>query len=243
MLPFAVLASAWLQELPGTSFGLDPTMPSTRFETVFEHADVAHGGSRDTLTSRFDWALTDRFVLRADLPLVYADPIGASSDHGLGDLRLQAGYRAFEDPVFAMFFGAGVVLDTADGEALGSGHDRLVLHAAGAGALPEMRSHVFESVEHVVSFDGSGEQPGVAYTQIDVHMVTEWSPSTWTRAGGELVLDWKGGEQAGLNLQAQLGWRLHDGPLVWIEPSVGVFGEDVPGIVDWSVAVGMRWFF
>jgi len=241
MLPFALIALSASQDAPGSSFGLDPTLPLTRFEVTVEHAELPYGGSRQTATSRFDWALSDRFVLRGDLPFVRADLPGRASDHGFGDARMQIGWRAFEDPVFAMFFAGGVVVDVSDDDDVGSGHDQLVLQAAGAGALPEMRSHVFESVEHFVSFDGSNDQPGVALTKIDVHLMTEWSPTTWTRAGGELILDWKGGEHAGLNLQAEIGWRLRDGPLLSIEPSVGMFGSDVPGVVDWSVAVGMRW--
>lgn len=243
MLWFAPPVLALLQSGPSQAFGTDPTIPLTRFELVGRHLDERGGGSLDSVSSRFDLALSERFVLRAELPLAYADPVDHSSDVGLGDLRVQAGWRAFEDPVFAMFFGAGVVLDTAGGDALGAGHDQLVLQVSGSGALPEIRSYVFETVEHFVSFDGSSDQPGVALTKLDVHMMTEWSPNAWTQFGGELFIDWKGGEHTGLNLDVELGGQLRPGMAVWVEPAVGLFGEDVPGVVDWSITVGMRWVF
>jgi hypothetical protein len=114
---------------------------------------------------------------------------------------------------------------------------------AASGALPEIRSHLYETVEHFVSFDGDPDRPGVALTKLDIHVMTEWSTTTWTRVGGEFFVDWKGGEHTGLNVDAELGKSLGPGLEIWIRPGFGVFGEDVPGVVEWSVAAGVRWLF
>lgn len=225
----------------GLVFGEDPTRPLTRAEVTLTHVDGRASGSAQRALGRFDYAFDDRFVVRADFGLERSDAPGRGADSGVGDLRVQAGWRAFEDPAFAMFFAGGFVIDTAD-DPLGSGHDQLVLSAAGAGELPEIRSHLFETVEHFVSYDGSSDRPGIALTRIDLQFVTEWSPSIWTRAGGEFRVDWKS-EHTAATLDAALGRSFGSGFSAWIEPAFGLFGEDVPGGVDTRITIGLRWLF
>jgi hypothetical protein len=74
-----------------------------------------------------------------------------------------------------------------------------------------------------------------------MHLMTEWSPEIWTQVGGEFFVDWAEGEDTGLNFDVELGRSVGKGLVVWVKPAVGVFGEDVPGVVDWSVLVGARW--
>lgn len=226
-----------------TTFGTDPTETVTRVEISNEWQARQHGDEADVLTARFDVGLFERFLLRADVPGVYASPEGASSDAGIGDVRAQIGWRAFEDPLLRMYFGLGVVLDTAAEDSLGDGWNQIVPIAAASGSLPAIRSRLYETIEHFVSFSGDGERRGIATTRTRVRLMTEWSDAVWTQAGGTFVVDWKSGEQTGLALDVEAGRAFGEHVRAWIRPEIGVFGEDVPGIVDWSIAVGVRWLF
>lgn len=227
---------------PGLVFGEDPTRPLTRLEAEFSSVDARGGGTLQSLRARADYAFDERFVVRADWGVERADAAGRGAESGIGDLRLSGGWRAFDDPAFAMAFGVGVVLGTA-GDPLGSGHDQIVLTAAAAAELPEIRSHVYEDVAHYVSFDGSSDRPGVALTSIDLGFVTEWSPKSWTRVGGEFLIDWKGGEHTALNASAAYGRVVGRHVSVFVEPAFGLFGDDVPGAVDARLTIGARWLF
>lgn len=226
-----------------TSFGSDPTEPLTRLECVLSHQDLRRGAVLTALTTRFDYGFSDRFVVRTDLPLAHLDAAGAPSDSGVGDVRAQFGLRAFDERSFAVFFGGGFLFDTADERALGAGSDRVVLTAAASGSLPEIRSRLSESIEHVVSFDRDAGGSAVAFTKVDIHLTTEWSPSTWTQAGTEILCDWENGDQVGMNVGLQFGKEARAGFGLWIEPRVGLFGTDVEGVAHWSLAVGVRWLF
>ena len=240
-----LLMNPWSTSLSSVSstFGTDPTEPLTRLEVVLDQQDLERRDSRTAFDVRFDWAWAERFVVRADLPFSRFEPRSGGSETGLGDVRAQLGWRAFDERSFAMFFAGGFVLDTAEEPMLGTGSDRLVLTAAASGALPEIRSRLTESIEHFVSFDRSAGGAGVALTKVDIQLFTEWSQTAWTRAGTELLFDWKNGEQVGLNLDLQLGKETRSGFGVWLEPKLGVFGQDVDGVVDWSLAIGVRWLF
>ena len=135
------------------------------------------------------------------------------------------------------------MLDSAEESELGSGQKQIVPMFAASGTIPTIHSRLYETVEHFVSYDSTNERPGVALTKVDIHLMTQWSPTTWTQAGGDWFIDWKGGEQTGLNLDVEWGRNLGSGLACWIRPGFGVFGYDIPGVVDWNVVVGVRWVF
>lgn len=240
---FLLPALASLQHGSSLTFGTDPTEALTRFEIGYVHADQREGSVLDQATGRFDLGFGERVALRFDLPFAHAAPEDGQDRTGLGDVRAQIGWRAYSDADFSIFFGGGVVLDTAEDDALGTGQNQIVPMVAASGSLPEIRSHLYETIEHFVSFDGDPDRSGVALTKLDLHLMTEWSPTTWTQAGGEFFVDWKGGEHTGLDLDVEIGKSLGPRCAIWIRPGVGVFGDDVPGVVDWSIAAGVRWVF
>ena len=243
MLLLAPSFLAFQQSSPSITFGTDPTEPVSRVEAVLDYSDLRLDAVRTALTARFDYAFVDRFVLRAEAPVVHFDPDGATSESGYGDLRAQFGWRAFDRRTFAMFFAGGLVLDTATEDVLGKGSDSVVAMVAAMGLLPDIRSRITQTIEHFVSYDTSEGGEGVALTKLDIHLMTEWSPRTWTRAGTEFFLDWKNGDQAGMNVDFELGRGYDSGFAMWVAPAVGLFGQDIDGVVDWQLAVGVRWLF
>jgi hypothetical protein len=237
----ALPALALVQSGSSLTFGTDPTEPLTRFELAFDHQRERDGDLVDRATARIDVAFAETVVARVDLPYGRVDPRDGEREDGRGDVRAQLGWRAYTDAEFSIFFGAGVVLDTAEEDALGMGQKQVFPMVAASGDLPGIRSKLYETAEHFVSFDSDGDRPGVALTKIDLHLMTDWSQHVWTQAGGEFFVDWKGGEHTGLNVDVEVGRSLGKGWVAWVKPGVGVFGEDVPGVVDWSVTLGVRW--
>jgi hypothetical protein len=85
----------------------DPTDFHTRFGLRDEYQSLQSGASRNLVVSRFEYALTPAFALRADVPYVSTDPNqpGASQESGLGDITARAQWpccrnRATYFPVF-----------------------------------------------------------------------------------------------------------------------------------------------
>ncbi len=238
-----LLLQAVQRTSPSTTFGTDPTEPLTRVEIFLDHSDLRSGAMRTSLSTRFDYAILDRFVLRADAPLALFDARGSEAETGIGDVRAQFGWRAYDDRSFAMFFGGGVVLDTGAERGVGQGSDRVVAMVAAAGALPEIRSRLTETIEHFVSYDRDEDARAVALTKLDIELMTEWSPRIWTRGGTEMFFDWKHGDRVGMNLDFEVGRASASGFALYLGPSVGLFGTDVDGVVDWKFTVGARWLF
>jgi hypothetical protein len=234
---------AFEETSPSTTFGTDPTETLTRIELVLDYSDLRLDAVRTSLTTRLDFAFLDQFALRADVPYARFEPDGADTETGAGDTRLQFGWRAFDRRTFAMFFAGGVVLDTASEDVLGTGSDSVVMMVAAAGALPEIRSRLTETVEHFVSYETHAGGEGVALTKLDIRLMTEWSPRVWTRAGTEFFIDWKNGEDTGMNLNFEVGRASASGFALWAGPSFGLFGQDIDGVVDWEFSIGARWLF
>ncbi|MBL8859252.1 MAG: hypothetical protein JNL28_12145 [Planctomycetes bacterium] len=229
--------------LASTTFGTDPTETLTRVEVTFDQSELRRDAMRTALKTRFDLGIVDVLALRAEMPFARLDPSDGSAETGGGDARVQLGWRAFDDPSFSMFFAGGVVLNTANDRVLGQGADQVVLQASASAALPGIRSRLFETIEHFVSYDRDRDRDGVALTKIDLHLMTEWSQTAWTQSGAEFFIDWKRGDQTGLNLDFEIGKQTNSGFAIWLKPAVGLFGHDIEGVVDWSVTVGVRWLF
>jgi len=226
-----------------TTHGTDPTEPVTRLELTFDHQDRQNGVEADVCTARFDLGLAEKLVFRFDAPFALVTPEGASSDQGLGDVRAQLGWRAFDEPTFSMFIGAAVIFDTASEETLGEGKNQFVPYIAASGGLPDIRSRVFEVFEHFSSFSGDPERGGITESKLQLHLMTNWTDAMWTQIGGSFFMDWLGGEHGGITVDAEVGIATSTDLAFWVRPGVGLVGDDVPGVYDWSVLVGVRWLF
>lgn len=226
-----------------TTHGTDPTEPVTRIELSIDHQDRQRGVDADVFIARFDFGLVERLVFRFDVPFANVSPEGFSSDLGLGDVRAQLGWRAFDDSMFSMFMGAAVVLNTAQHDTLGDGKNQFVPYIAASGALPDIRSRLFEVFEHYSSFSGDADRAGITVSKLQLHLMTNWTDTLWTQVGGALFMDWKGGEHGGITLDAEFGLAPDPNLAFWIRPGIGVVGDDVPGVYDWSLVFGVRWLF
>jgi hypothetical protein len=223
--------------------GTDPTEPVTRVELTLDHQDRQNGEEADVFTARFDLGLAERLAFRFDAPFANVASQGASSDEGLGDVRAQLGWRAFDEPGFSMFVGAAVIFNTASEESLGEGKNQFVPYIAASGALPDIHSRLFEVFEHFSSFSGDPERGGITESKLQLHLMTKWNDSVWTQLGGAFFMDWLGGEHGGITADAEVGMATSANLAFWVRPGVGLVGEDVPGVYDWSVLVGVRWLF
>lgn len=222
--------------------GTDPTWTRTRIELRNEWRALRAGARADVGTLRVDWAPIGRIVARVEVPYAWLEPRGASSDRGLGDVRTLLGWNSFRDPNFSMFFGAGLVFDTADEDSLGQGKNQIVPTVAAAGAIPEIHSKLFETFTHAVSYGGSSSRRGVQLSRLDIDLMTDWPNAFWTELGTTVTVDSVGADKDGLGFAAEVGKMLNPNVGLWLRPGVGGIGNDT-SVPNWSFEVGVRWLF
>ena len=222
----------------------DPTDFRSRTELRNEYQSLQNGGSRNLTVGRFDYALSNSFLLRGDVPYVTVDPHapGSSSESGLGDISVRAQWRALRKPEYALVVAAEVVLDTAQEPLLGTGGYVFQPLAFVSVDLPKYHSVVFPYVQQFWSFGGSTDRE-INTTLLRSGLLTRWPKRTYTFVEPSLYVDWVQDGRTGFTLEAELGRFFTKSLGLYLRPGVGLWGDNVPPVYNWNFEVGLRYLF
>jgi hypothetical protein len=221
----------------------DSTDFHTRFDLREEYQSLQSGASRNLIVSRFDYALSPEFALRADVPYVSVDPNqpGAGGESGLGDITARAQWRVLHAPEYALVVAAEVALDTATEPLLGTGRYIFQPLAYAAVALPKYKSTVFPYVQQFWAFGGTSDAQ-VNTTLLRSGFLTIWPQRIYTYAEPSVYIDWESNAQTGATLEIELGRFVTRNLGLYVRPGVGLWGDIAP-VYKWNFEVGLHYFF
>ncbi len=229
-----------------TASGADaaPGFSNVRAELRNEYVDLQGGGRLDLLVPRVDIAAVPDLSLRIELPIVFADSgvPGAGREAGLGDILIRASYRAARGPGYALVAGSELMLDTATKPSLGTGHHVIAPLVFAAIDVPQRDSVVFPLLQHFVGMDGDASRRDVRYTSLRSAVLSRWQHLIYSVVEPQFIVDHVGADKAGATLEAEIGRFLNRDTALWIRPGIGLFGDDLPQVYDWKIALGVRFF-
>jgi hypothetical protein len=222
----------------------DPTDFRSRTELRNEYQSLQSGGSRNVTGGRFDYALSNSFLLRIDVPYVMVDPDapGISSESGLGDISVRAQWRALRKPEYALVVAAEVALDTAQEPLLGTGRYVFQPLAFASVDVPKYQSVVFPYVQQFWSFGGTSDRD-INTTLLRAGVLKRWPRRTYTYVEPSLYVDWVRDGRTGFTLEVELGRFFTKSLGLYLRPGVGLWGDNVPPVYNWNFEVGMRYLF
>jgi len=227
-------------------FGTDPTAIVGRVQLSSEYAELPQGAKYVSTVVRVDLPFRGNWLLRLDFPFErWSDPnrSGATSERGMSDLSVTAGWRAYNTPEYAFFLGAVSTFPTAAENTLGSGKYTAGPLIATARFLPRWESFLFGIFQHQISVGGDPARRDVQFTRGILRINTIWAEQWWTDLHGIWQVDWERNSTTSMTLEFEGGRNLVDRWGIFLRPGVGVWGRDVPGAYEWNIEIGIRRIF
>lgn len=174
--------------------GTDPTLPINRLQGTVGFDDLPHGGSAATVTARADYVIPSHpdLALRAEVPLLWLDN-GHDSETGLGDLYAEV-LKTLPVPDQRVTAAAalGIVLPTANEDALGAGKWQLAPKLVGALHLDkEDKSLAYVEAQDFFSVSGDENRDSVHYLLITAAFRQNLDKGLWLLGGLNDRYDWK----------------------------------------------------
>ena len=216
-----------------------------RGELRDEYVDYQQGGGSNMVVPRLDYAVTPAFSLRLETPLVTSGPelAGESNQSGFGDLLLRGSYRVSRGPGYAVVVGAEAILDTASKDSLGYGKQILAPLVYASIEVPRCRSVLFPFAQRFFTVGGDDSRRDVDYTLLKAAMLTRWPDRLYTVVEPQVVVDHERADRVGAMLEVEGGRFLDRRTTVFARPGVGLHGDDLPQVYNWSFKVGVRHTF
>lgn len=216
-----------------------------RAQLSTEYRDRRDGSIQLENVARVDVPITDRFLLRADVPHLGFDPntAGGSTQSGFGDISFRVGGQVWRAPEFMVLAGTDIILPSASHPDLGRGKYQVGPAVAVAIPIAGLNSIMQPVAQQVVSLGGDSSRQDVNYSRMKIGFDTPWGQNWWTTVEPNFFIDWTQKAKTAMNLEFEVGRKLGEHYRVWLRPAVGLWGTGVPGAYDWFTQVGIRYMF
>ena len=227
----------------GAATGSDPTAIIGYYQLSYAHSVYTTRLNLDLATAVIRLPLTPNLLLQITLPYAWADPPGAGTTNGLGDMTVRIGGRLYTSDYVALFLGGDFSFPTAEATQLGTG--KYTIGPAAALAVPLLRLHsiFYLLVQDFDSFEGDSSRPDVGYLQIQSAVNTILSERWWTLIQGTWATNWENNRKSSLNLVGQIGYQVTNHWGLFAGAGGGVVDKDAYLSLKWTVQAGVRWIF
>jgi|GEM_PF-1201274 hypothetical protein len=220
--------------------GTDPSKLLFRFEMNPQYIELPGDGHLASTNFKLDVPLTKSFAMALELPIVHASGFPSPIDNqvGLGDIFVRArNVWSFERSSFIA--GAELGLMTADDDLLGSGKWQL---------NPTLAYVHYLSSEYLLAVAGkqrlsiAGDDDRADINQTELRLIGIYinPKGWWLQADYQPKINWERDGQVSHLLEFEAGTMLSRSIGVSIRPGVGIGPHSDR---DWSIGVGLRFFF
>jgi len=227
-------------------YGTDPTAIVGRFQVSSQYLDLAHSAQATESTLRVDVPFRRDYLLRMDMPFLRTvDPNspGTTSHHGLSDLSVIAGWRAYNTPEYALLIGVLSTFPTATNDALGFGKYTVGPAFATARFLPRLDSFLIGLLQYQTSVGGDPSRKDVSLFRVTAQVNSFWGQRWWTVFNSVWQVDFERSGKSSMTMEFEGGRNLIGRLGAYVRPGVGIYGRDLPGAYIWNIEVGVRYMF
>lgn len=227
-------------------YGTDPTAIVGRVQLSSQYLDLPQSTHATATVARVDLPFRGNYLLRFDMPfLKTVDPNrpGASSQQGLSDLAMIAGWRAYNTPEYAVLIGALTTFPTANETGLGLGKYTLGPMLATARFVPQWNSFLIGLVQYQTAVGGDPSRQDVSFLSTTAQLNSFWGRKWWTVLNAVWQVNFVQNAKTSMTVEFEGGRNLVGTLGAYVRPGVGIWGRDLPGAYVWNVEVGVRYMF
>jgi hypothetical protein len=226
-------------------YGTDPTAIVGRVQLTSQYVDLPKGANATVSTARVDLPFRGDFLLRTEMPFLRTtDPNnpGISSQRGVSDLSVTAGWRAYNTPEYALLIGAVSTFPTAANNGLGFGKYIVGPAVATARFLPRLDSLLIGLLAYQTSIGGDPSRRDVSLFNATAQVNSFWG-RWWTIVQAVWQVDFERSGKSSMVMEFEGGRNLIGRVGAYVRPGVGIYGRDVTGAYNWNIEVGLRYMF
>ncbi|SLM49029.1 protein of unknown function [Nitrospira japonica] len=227
-------------------YGTDPTAIVGRLQLSSQYLDLPQSTHATATVARVDLPFRGNYLLRFDLPfLKTVDPSrpGATNLHGMSDLAITAGWRAYNTPEYAVLIGAVTTMPTAAEPGLGFGKYTVGPALATARFLPRWDSFLIGLVQYQTSVGGDPSRQNVSFLNTTAQLNSFWGRHWWTILNAVLQVNFEQNAKSSMTVEFEGGRNLVGTLGAYVRPGVGIWGRDLPGAYIWNIEMGVRYMF
>jgi hypothetical protein len=230
----------------GAKYGTDPTAIVGRVQLSSQYQDLVQGARAIDTTLRVDVPFRKNWLLRVDTPFLrWSDPDrpGTTSQHGLSDLAVVAGWRAYNTAEYALLLGVISTMPTATETGLGFGKYTIGPTIATARFLPRLDSLLLGLLTHQFSVGGDPSRKPVELSKLTAQVNSFWAERWWTIAQTVWQIDWQRSAKSSMAFEFEVGRSVAGRLGIYVRPGVGIWGRDLIGAYQWNIETGIRYIF
>lgn len=227
-------------------YGTDPTAIVGRVQLSSQYLDLPQSANATATVARVDLPFRGNYLLRFDMPfLKTVDPNrpGTSTQRGLSDLAITAGWRAYNTPEYAVLIGVLTTLPTADEPGLGLGKYTVGPALASARFIPQWDSFLIGLVQYQTAVGGDPSRQDVSFLSTTAQLNSFWGRKWWTVVNAVWQVNFVQNAKSSMTMEFEGGRNLAGTLGAYVRPGVGIWGRDLPGAYIWNIEVGIRYMF
>ena len=223
---------------------VSPGKAKQRFFLRNEFREREDGTHINILEALYDLPLTDKLVLRTQVPHVTNNPPEGPTVNGLGDITNVLYYRYSSGGGKSYFVGVEAKWNTARNPKLGTGKNLMAPTWFASISLPEHDTILFPLIQRFFTISGDPDRQDLNYTLIKPRWLTKLKNRYYYYAEPQIYIDHENNNETTGNLELELGRFVTPQTMAYVRPGVGLWGEtDSPYLFEWNFEIGMRYFF
>jgi len=223
---------------------VSPDKAKQRFFLRNEFREREDGTQINILEALYDLPLTDKLVLRTQVPHVTNNPPDGPAVDGLGDITNVLDYRYRSGGGRSYFIGLEAKWNTARNSKLGTGKNLLAPTWSASINLPKYHSILFPVIQRFFTVSGEADREDLNYTVIKPRWLTKLENRYYTFVEPVVYIDHENDNETTGVLEVELGRFVNPQTMAYVRPGAGLWGEtDSPYLFEWNMEIGFRYFF
>ena len=223
--------------------GSDPSEIISRLEVRNEYIDLDGEGYINSTVLRGDWAPSESWQLRLDLPLNASDIEGPGSDYGLGDIYVSARGRWEPIEKWSLIGELGFKFDTATDHRLGIGGHQI---APLVGVVWKPNSDWIIApfaYQYFGSFDVDHEREDISESNFAPKVLYHLPMGFWALVDAQVLINHDEDDEVAFYPEAEVGWVVAAHIEIWLRGGGRVAGSGSAERSGWLGEAGIRYLF
>jgi hypothetical protein len=193
--------------------GVNPKDNVSKAEVLYRYEGFRGGAGINSLTFKYDQALSKELGFNVETPLVHYKGFGLE-DAGLGDVQARLRYVKSFGQV-SLLAGVELVVPTASDDTLGRGKWQ---SNPTIGAVYAFSSSLFAfaGYKHIWSFAGDGERAAINESQPRFLMAYVDPKGWWLLGDAKYTKSWEGLHPATLDTEVEIGQMIGRSTGIWL---------------------------
>jgi hypothetical protein len=226
------------------SEAVNPSKAKARFFIRNEFRKREDGTEINVLEPLYDLPLTDKLVLRTQVPYVWNNPTEGSTVSGLGDITNVLAYRYVNAGGKSYFAALEARWNTAAERETGVGKTLLAPTWFGTIPVPKYNTILFPLVQVFFTVGGYDNRDDINYTVFKGRFLTKLQNRYYIFGEPLIYIDHEDSNDTTGTLELEFGRFVNKQTMVYARPGTGLWGNTgSPYLYDWNFEIGYRYFF